>query len=406
MKNISDKQKELIFKCKSYGITIFLVVAASLTFYFLIDKPDNIIGAVTNVFSILSPVITGIVFAFILNPIMMFYRKYFDKWFCKKTKNKSRSLKISKYLSIILSILTALAIIISIIMLLIPNLIKSITELSYDLPAKFQAGLVWLDAQIPDSVMTIAQDKITAYFNNWVSKDLLGTIDVAAGYFATGMISVFNFFFDFIIGLVVAFYTLSEKEYFKKITNKILCVFFKKNTVLDIVNIARDSNKLFTNFIGGKLLGSMIMGIMCFIGMTIFRMPYALLISSIIAVTNLIPYFGPFLGTIPCAILLLLDKPIIAIYFVILITVLQQIDCNIIEPRILKESLGISSFWIIFSIMLFGGLYGIFGMFFGAPIFAIIYRIISLFLKRKLISKDLPEDDEAYKKIENIYPNK
>ena len=399
----NQSKKDLIFKCKTYGITIFLVIAASITFYFLIDKPNNILGFVSDVFSILSPIITGLIFAFLLNPLMVFYQKYLDKLLSKKSKNPDLSLKFSKYTSISLALLTGILTVTVLIILIIPNLIKSITQLSADLPEKIQTWIVWLDNIIPNNLIDLAQTKITDYLSTWFSEDFFGTVDIAAGYFATGMVSIYNFIFDVLIGLIVSFYILSGKEYFKRILNKILCVFFKKETILNIITIVKDSNRLFANFIVGKLLGAVIMGIMCFIGMTIFKMPYPLLISSIIGVTNVIPYFGPFIGTIPTAFLIFLDTPLTAVYFVIMILVLQQIDCNLIEPRILKESLGISSFWIIFSIMLFGGLYGLAGMLFGAPVFAVIYNIISRFLKKRLERKGLPTNDEAYLDISNIY---
>ena len=386
------KDKELWHKCLTYGATAFLVIAASITFYFLIDQPSAVLGFIKEIVSILTPIIAGMIIAFLLNPFMLFYEKLFRKIF----KNKTKVEVAVKYLSITASLISGLLIIAVIFAIIIPNLISSITQLTADLPRKAQSLFVWLGDKIPSDILKTAETRVLNYINTLLSDDLLKSFDFAAGILTSGVVGAYNVFITLVVGIIVSFYILASKNYFKRISQKILCVLFKKNTVLEIVEVSKESHRIFTNFIVGKIIDSLIVGILCFIIMSITRLPYALLISFIVGVTNIIPFFGPFIGAIPSTFLILLDTPIKALYFVIFIIILQQFDGNILGPRILKDSLGISSFWVVFSIMLFGGLFGIIGMIIGAPLFAIIYNIIGRYINKRLAIKGYPADDENY----------
>ena len=386
------KDKELWRKSLTYGATAFLVIAASITFYFLIDQPSAVLGFIKEIISILTPIIAGLIIAFLLNPFMLF----FEKLFRKILKNKSKTEGVIKYLSISASLISGLLIIAVIFAIIIPNLVSSISQLTSDLPRKAQSLFIWLGDKIPSDILKGAETKVLSYINTLLSDDLLKSFDFAAGILTTGVVGAYNIFITLVVGVIVSFYILASKDYFKRISQKILCVIFKKNTVLEIVEISKESHRIFTNFIVGKIIDSLIVGILCFIVMSITRLPYALLISFIVGVTNIIPFFGPFIGAIPSTFLILLDTPIKALYFVIFIIILQQFDGNILGPRILKDSLGISSFWVVFSIMLFGGLFGVIGMIIGAPLFAIIYNIIGRLINRHLKAKGFPSDNESY----------
>ena len=158
----------------------------------------------------------------------------------------------------------------------------------------------------------------------------------------------------------------------------------------------RFANKTFGGFLSGKIIDSLIIGILTFAIISIFNIPYSVLISVIVGVTNIIPYFGPFLGAIPCGIILLMVDPFKCITFLIIVLILQQIDGNIIGPKILGDSTGLSSFWVIFAITLFGGFFGVFGMFVGVPLFAVIYAAIRTFINQRLEKKRLPSDTVYY----------
>ena len=165
---------------------------------------------------------------------------------------------------------------------------------------------------------------------------------------------------------------------------------------------ARYIHKVFGGFIIGKIVDSIIIGILCFLGLSVMNMPYTLLVSVIVGVTNVIPFFGPFIGAIPSALLILLVSPIQCLYFLIFILVLQQFDGNILGPKILGDTTGISSFWVLFSILLFGGLLGFVGMIVGVPIFAVFYRLLGDFINGLLEKKDLPVQTSQYDNLETV----
>ncbi len=398
----SDANRETVFRCKVYGITAFLVIAASITFYFLIDKPNNILGVVQTAISSLTPIITGFIIAFILNPIMLAYEKLLFKLTCKLFKKKQTAEKTAKYTAITLALLTGIIIITAIILIIIPNIIDSITQIATEFPSKIAIAFNYLYEKLPADVLNAAQEKAVGYVNDFLSNDLLKSFEVTAGYFASSVKSVYNFVLNILVGIIVSVYALSGKGYFKKISQKLLCALLPKKAAIEVVKTAKQSHTIFTNFIVGNLIDSLIIGIICFISMLILNIPYAMLIGFIVGVTNLIPFFGPIIGAVPCTLILLVDSPIKAIYFIIFIIILQQIDGNLIAPHILHGSLGISSFWIIFSIMLFGGLFGIIGMLVAAPLFAVIYNIVSRIINARLSERKLPTDDTSYDDITKL----
>lgn len=403
----SEQNRELVFKCKAYGITAFLVVAASITFYFLIDKPNNILGFIRQSLATLTPIITGLIIAFILNPVMLAYEKWLSKPTKKIFKSQERADKVTKYSAITLALITGLVALTAIILIIIPSLIDSVKQLTAELPSKMTAGFNYLSEKLPKEIVDSAQEKAMAYLNKLLSEDLLKSFEVTAGYFASSVKSVYNFVISILVGIIVSVYALSGKGYFKKIIQKLLCAFLPKNAAIEVVKTAKQTHTIFTNFIVGNIIDSIIVGIICYIGLLILNIPYALLIGFIVGITNLIPFFGPIIGAVPSTLILLVDTPIKAIYFVIFIIVLQQIDGNLLSPHILHGSLGISSFWIVFSIMLFGGLYGLIGMMIAAPLFAVIYNIVSRVINARLKKRGLPVSEDAYSDIsKTLNPDK
>ncbi len=392
---------ELILKCKAYGFTAFLAIAACIVLYFAIAKLPEIMGFINKFISIIAPIITGLVIAFVLNPVMLWLQKLIDPLFLKNIKYKKKALELSKYLSILLSILFGLAVVTIILLIIIPNIVASISELSTDLPEKIKNAFAWLSTSVPTEIVDVLQQRLTETIEKLLSEDLFKSFETTALVFASGMKGLYNVFINIVVGIITSFYALNSKDHFKRIVQKLLCIMFKKEHVVEIVITAKQSHKIFTNFIVGKLLDSLIVGIICFIAMLILDLPYALLISFIVAVTNVIPFFGPFIGAIPSAILIFLHTPIKAVVFLIMILILQQLDGNVIGPRILRGGLGISSFWVVFSIMLFGGFFGLIGMLIGAPLFAIIYNIVSKYVNIKLKDKGLTTRSEYYNDITN-----
>ena len=194
---------------------------------------------------------------------------------------------------------------------------------------------------------------------------------------------------DVVVGIIIAIYLLLSKEIFYAQVKKLLFAFFPRRVAQATLNLTHDSNTIFCGFISGKILDSAIIGLLCYIGCLIFKFPSALLVSVIIGVTNVIPFFGPFIGAIPATLLILIQNPIKALWFVLFVLVLQQLDGNIIGPKILGNTTGLSSFWVLFAILLFGGLWGFVGMIVGVPLFAVIYDVI-----KKLVIHGLQRHQE------------
>ena len=201
-----------------------------------------------------------------------------------------------------------------------------------------------------------------------------------------------------ILGCIVAIYVLYSKEKFSGQSKKVMFALFPKRFTIRFLDIVSQTDRMFSNFIFGKFLDSLIVGVLCFIGMTILQIPYAMLIAVIITVFNLIPFFGPIIGAVPSALLILLVDPLKALWFIILIVVLQQLDGNVLGPMILGNQTGLSGFWVTFAIITFGGLFGFFGMIIGVPTFAVIYSLIRLFIENRLKAKGMPVSTAEYVK--------
>ena len=188
---------------------------------------------------------------------------------------------------------------------------------------------------------------------------------------------------NFVLAIIISIYMLFDKEKFIKSIKTVLGAMMKESRKNAVVNIFADVNRIFSKFLIGKIIDSLIIGVLCTIGMVIFRLPFAPLVGFIVGVTNVIPYFGPFIGGAIGALIILVVNPVQMLWFLVFVLVLQQFDGNILGPKILGESIGISAFWIIFAIIIGGGLFGIVGMIVGVPVFAFIYAFVRSLVKRK-----------------------
>ena len=220
--------------------------------------------------------------------------------------------------------------------------------------------------------------------------------------FTTGVISAFRMFFNFVIGLVIALYLLVGKETFIGQGKKILYAVLPAKAGNNALRLLRVSHQLFGGFISGKIVDSAIIGVICYVGLIILKIPYSLLVAAIVGVTNVVPFFGPFIGAVPSFILIALAEPMKGLYFLVFVLALQQVDGNIIGPKILGDSTGLSSFWVIFAILVGGGLFGFMGMLFGVPTFAVIYWLIREIVAYTLRKRRLPEETRDYIKMENV----
>jgi len=246
----------------------------------------------------------------------------------------------------------------------------------------------------------------TDYLRNWAMNDLLPKSNQYLTSITSGLISIFKVLLNIVVGLIVSVYLLFSKETFVGQFKKLTYALFKPKRANIIIETARKSNEIFGGFISGKILDSTIIGIICYIVLLIMKMPYAVLVSVIVGVTNVIPFFGPFIGAVPGFIIIVLANPLQGLYFLIVIFILQQVDGNIIGPAILGDSTGLSAFWVLFSILFFGGFWGIAGMLIGCPLFAVIYTIIKDFVNYCLKRRKLSTDTQTYIDLKSIEDRK
>ncbi len=378
-------KREYIFK----GITAFLVIAACVLFAFIVFKIDVIWGYVKKIFVVLSPVIFGLVIAYLVNPMVDFFEKYISKLMFRKAKNAEKALRASQIISVVLAILIFAVVIVGLILLVIPQIITSVSSFINSFPARLDAISAWSNNFLKENEkMQGLLTRVLDYEKNWLKTDLSGTVNNIASNLASGVWSVVNFFKNFGLGLIFAIYLLFSKDKLINQTKKMMFALMSDKTVGRILSWLSKSNKVFSGFINGKLLDSLIIGVLCFIGTTVLGIPYALLVSVIVGVTNIIPVFGPYIGGIPSAVLVTIENPMKGLYFIIFVILLQALDGNFIGPKILGNKTGLSNFWVMFAIVIGGGLFGVIGMLIGVPAFAVIYYAFALFINYRLKAKD------------------
>lgn len=296
-----------------------------------------------------------------------------------------------------------LALIITLLNMMIPELYGSIRDMIFTVPSQMNrfihefSKMHSSDSTVGKMLASIVEEA-SDFVQNWMKTDLMEKVNLWMTQLTVGMIQMVREVFNFIIGIIVSIYVLFSKEKFQKQTKKLIYAVFRPGQANMILQIGGKSNEIFGGFIIGKIIDSLIIGVICFIGLSILNMPYTMLVSVIVGVTNVIPFFGPYIGAIPSAILILLADPLKGLYFIIFVIALQQFDGNVLGPKILGNSTGLSSFWVVFSILIAGGLFGIPGMLFGVPTFAVIYYIVNMLVNSILKKKELPTDTECYGK--------
>lgn len=393
-----------------WGMTIFTIITSSILFFFFVFRMDSILSFLGTILSILTPIILGAAIAYLLNPPISVTDKYLFA-FCKRCHIPA---KISGFIAMALSISIWLGLLIAGISMLfsmiVPELYSSIVKLAGDLRTYVNIIYNFVNEHLENNpeILTYVQtalDTLTNSVNNWVNNELIIQAQSIMSKLTVGISWVVTLVTNTVVSLIVSVYLLVSKKRFLGQLKKLLYVFLKPDTANATLSIFRQVNKIFGGFISGKIIDSLIIGVLCFIGVSILKMPYPLLISVFIGVTNIIPFFGPFIGAIPCAFLILLIDPGKCLIFLIFIFLLQQLDGNVIGPAILGDSTGVSPFWIVVSILVGGGLFGFIGMLLGVPTFAVIYFLVKTFSEYHLRKKALPTDSMLYCRIEKIDPD-
>lgn len=380
-------------KYTTIAIYAFLVISSSIIVYLMASQAEDLKIKFSGMIATMQPFIIGSAIAYIINFILNFYEKVvFEFKYLNKLNRKYR-----RGIGLLLSYLTAIIVISLFMQFVLPQLVDSIVGLANNIPQYVNdASHVITEISEKFNLESKYMNMIVEKWNellNYIITLLTNLIPVIGNFIMTLGSSILNI----IIGIIVSIYILIDKEKFIALSRKVTFSIFSAERSKRIVELAQRSNETFGKFLSGKILDSLIIGILTFIILTIFKMPYILLISVVIGITNIIPFFGPFFGAIPSVIIILCVSPIKALWFIGIILVIQQIDGNIIGPKILGDSIGISAFWILFSLLIFAKFLGLIGMIIGVPIFAIIYSIIKENVERRLKAKGLPVETEKYK---------
>ena len=385
---------------------IFIVGALLIIFNQIVGNYESFSEGVGTIKTIISPFIYGFVMAYLLSPIYNATVRGLYKLLGKYFKNKQRLFSFCKLVASIVAVVCLIGAVAGLIALIVPQVIESLTGILKSLPQRLtQLSALFNDitskmdnkrlamkmseiyAQVQTNLIELAQTK------------LLPGMGTLVGQVSTQVILTLKTMMNVMIGVMACVYMLNSKERFQGQFKKVILATLPKEKAEAVFDFAKFTNRTFGGFINGKIIDSIIIGIICFILMKIFGFPYPILISAIIGITNVIPFFGPFIGAIPAAIIILLVSPIHALYFLILIFILQQVDGNIIGPAILGNTTGIASFWVLFSIVIGGGLFGFIGMVLGVPVFAIIYYYFSRSINKRLEAKGLEFRTDSYEDL-------
>lgn len=396
-----------------WGITAFIVIACSIMFYDLMHNTSLIISFVSTTINITKPIIYGLIIAYLLSPIVDYLSAVFLK-LCRKIKWDSNSPIVKKRIrsvSVLLTMVLAIALIYGLFALVVPQLITSITNIAAQFPVYEQNLEAIITKLLVDNpqIESMIKNMLAEYSGEltaWINKKFIPQINEFIKNFSVGLIGFIKVIWNLVIGLIISIYVLGSKELYAGQSKKIIYALFSEKHANNIIKDCRFVNKTFGGYISAKLVDSLIIGMLCFIGTTILNMPYALLVSVIVGVTNIIPFFGPYIGAIPSILLILMVDPMKALYFTIFVLLLQQFDGNFLGPKILGDSTGLSGFWVIFSITLFGGYWGVIGMAIGVPVFAVLYAFARRYANQLLQKKQLTTDSLQYMNVEVVVDNK
>ena len=358
------------------GILIgFGTISLSVLFFFFLYKIQEIGIALDGLYQILAPIIYGGVIAYLLRPICKYLYKRLLKLFPKMKERTADLLSVG--MSLAFGVLTVYAL----VAILVPHLYYSIVNIWDTLPEKADTFVTSLREKFTGAEAIISffdqgSEVLYQAADNWLENTVMPNLSDIVSNVGMSVWKVLLFLKNILIGVIIAAYLLGNRFQFKRQANLLLNRIFKPKWAKAIAEEAAYIDTLFGGFISGKIVDSVIIGLLCYFGCSIFQFPNALLVSAIVGVTNIIPFFGPFIGAIPSSILIFLEDPKKGLWFVLFVFLLQQLDGNIIGPKILGDRTGLSSFWVLFAIVLFGGLWGLVGMIIGVPLMAVIYDLI------------------------------
>lgn len=392
------------------AVSAWLVIVMSILCFFTFYKLDTIKEILGQLSSILRPFTFGFVVAYLLLPIFNTLVRKTNPWFSRVIRNPKKAKSFNKLFCSLISVTFFLLIVVALLSMVLPQLAESVMGLLEKLPEYLNRTEEWLTVHLFSNNPILEGNvqqlyaSVSSSLMEWANTQLVPQLlEVMKGNFVGSFVSnTISFLKTVLVGFISAVYMLNSKDTFSAQGKKLIYSMFHTDTANVILENIRFVHKVFGGFITGKLLDSLIIGLITFFAMSILQMPYVLLISVIIGVTNIIPFFGPFIGAIPSTLLIILVSPLQGVYFVIFILILQQFDGNILGPKILGDSTGLASFWVMFAILLFGGMFGFAGMVVGVPLFAVIYSTVSGLVNRSLEKKKLSVQTADYITLDHI----
>lgn len=401
--NQTHRNKKLSMKNQyvKQGLMFFAVGVALILAYYVVNNFSVVAEGFARINDILMPFYIGLVMAYLLCPIYNGTTRIIYQLNKGRFKKPINDLRLARVIATFISITVLIVAVGGVIMMILPDLWESIFGLVMGLPDTMKSFIQWLRGILESNpeAMTFLEGKLDGLADAvlvWAQEKMVPGAEAVLNNVSIGVIGTVGVIFDLFVALIICVYVLNSKEKFIAQAKKLVLAVFKPEMADEIFELGTLSNETFGGFINGKIIDSIIMGILCFAAMSVLGLPLPMLVSVVVGVTNIIPFFGPFIGAIPSGIILLIIEPVAALKFALMILVLQQIDGNIIGPKILGKTTKLASFWVMFAIIVSGGLFGFVGMILGVPVFAILYTYISRAINRKLENREMETDTLLY----------
>ena len=374
----------------------FGTISLSVLFFFFLYRLQGIGNVISQLSTILAPFIYGGIIAYLLRPMCNSLEAFFQLRLPKKMR------RFANAFAVVFSLMVGILVVYALITMVVPQLVESVVTLWNALPTKMEQLVNWATETFgkDERVVQFVEKNYRSYFTDidkWVQANVIPQVSSLVTNVGTSVWQVLKFVYNILIGLIVAVYVLHGRKRFGKQARLIVRSIFSDRWADRILEEVEFIDRMFGGFIDGKIIDSAIVGVLCYIGCTVLKIPSALLVSVIVGVTNVIPFFGPVIGAVPSTLLILIDSPLKALWFLIWVIVLQQLDGNVIGPKILGNRTGLSGFWVMFSIILFGGLWGIVGMIICVPLFAVIYDTVRRLVRRGLRRRNHTELWDEYR---------
>ena len=390
---MKDPKKQRYFYAMMAG---FGTISLSVLFFFFLYRLQGIGNVISQLSTILAPFIYGGIIAYLLRPMCNSLEAFFQLRLPKKMR------RFANAFAVVFSLMVGILVVYALITMVVPQLVESVVTLWNALPTKMEQLVNWATETFgkDERVVQFVEKNYRSYFTDidkWVQANVIPQVSSLVTNVGTSVWQGLKFVYNILIGLIVAVYVLHGRKRFGKQARLIVRSIFSDRWADRILEEVEFIDRMFGGFIDGKIIDSAIVGVLCYIGCTVLKIPSALLVSVIVGVTNVIPFFGPVIGAVPSTLLILIDSPLKALWFLIWVIVLQQLDGNVIGPKILGNRTGLSGFWVMFSIILFGGLWGIVGMIICVPLFAVIYDTVRRLVRRGLRRRNHTELWDEYR---------